>query len=988
MWKRFVYENTPVYVHTQSAHWFVPSPKADEALRLGQEDDTLNALRARIGTPNPPVYAPKTDEKVALQEFWIHLTNRCNLTCTHCLFSSSPSEKDTLTLAKLLPLVEEAYALGARLFVLSGGEPTVHPEFCALVEAILAFKDAEVAVLTNGLLLEKTLTCKDYPKARVHFQVSLDGLPKAHEAIRGKGSFTKLERNLAWLKNAGYPYSLSLCLHPLNVHETPEVVRLAKSLGANHVHFMWPFSRGRAQQEPLMDEKVLFEALLRACAQAEKEGVIIDNLEALKTQIFAPAGTVHDGSSSGRTALAYDGSFYPSAAMVGEKALLMEGRSIAEALQSPVAKAIRESSVVNLTTPLRFLLGGGDFDHSFAHANTFMGDDPYERVMEKLALSLIVQAAKESPVEGVGLQLEMGEILYSCGANEGVVCVHSNCLVATGESASLRLVKDFYHDAALEDKEDILNPVCYEEQYLSHIPQSLRFRGYGCGSPVLDAALVPNEAMLDLGSGRGVECFIAAKLVGEGGRVRGVDMLDSMLDIASKGAREVAQQLGYDNLSFVKGYLESLPEPDQSYDVVTSNCVLNLSSHKRKLFGEIFRVLKNGGRLVVSDVVCDEEPSASIRNDSKLSGECIGGALTITHLLGLLRESGFENVRLLKRFFYRQVQGHSFYSLTFEAHKPQTSPLQTVMYQGPLARLVLEDGTVLLKGVKAQISSHHAKALETKLFIFDGSGNVANQEGQGCACAVPPEKPKPTALNLAPAKPAPSFSLAKKAANCMVCGEGLVYSQVSQENRCYYCGKTVQTSVTCKENHFVCDTCHAKEALEVIEHICAHSNETDMLALFETIRKHPSVPKHGPEHHAMVPAIIVTAFKNSGGNVAQDALHVAITRGASVMGGACGFLGVCGAASGVGIGFAIALGASPVKAQSRQLAQQATHAVLGEIATYEAARCCNREVWTALTIAAKLSEMFLHVKLEAAALSKCDQKKFNQYCYGKLCPIF
>ena len=751
---------------------------------------------------------------------------------------------------------------------------------------------------------------------------------------------------------------------------------------------MWPFSKGRAQEEPLMEEEKLFEALLRAQEEAHKEGLIIDNLEALKTQIFAPSGTVHDGSSSGRTALAYDGNFYPSAAMVGEAALLMEGQSIAEALQSPVAKAIRDSSIATLASPLRFLLGGGDFDHSFAHAGTFMGDDPYGGVMEKLAFYLIVQEAQKNPVDGVGLQLEMGEILYSCGANGGVARVHSNCLVATGESASLRIVKDFYHDAALEDKEDILNPVCYEEQYLAHIPKPLRFRGYGCGSPVLDASLRAGEAMLDLGSGRGVECFIAAKLVGKSGRVRGVDMLDSMLAIASQGAKEVAQQLGYNNLSFAKGYLESLPEPSQSYDVVTSNCVLNLSSHKRKLFGEIFRVLKNGGRLVVSDVVCDEEPSASIRNDGKLSGECIGGALTITHLLGLLRESGFENVRLLKRFFYRQVQGHSFYSLTFEAHKPQISPLQTVMYQGPLARLVLEEGTVLLQGVKATIPAHYAKALESELFIFDSTGAVSNQEGQGCACAVPPEKPKPAGFSLAPVKAVPSFSLTKKAANCMVCGEGLVYSQVSQENRCYYCGKTVQTSVTCKENHFVCDTCHAKEALEVIEHICAHSNETDMLALYETIRKHPSVPKHGPEHHAMVPAIIVTAFKNSGGSVAQDALHVALTRGASVMGGACGFLGVCGAASGVGIGFAVCLGASPVKAQSRQLAQQATHAVLGEIATYEAARCCNREVWTALTIAAKLSKTFLHVKLEAAALSKCDQKKFNQYCYGKQCPIF
>jgi len=176
--------------------------------------------------------------------------------------------------------------------------------------------------------------------------------------------------------------------------------------------------------------------------------------------------------------------------------------------------------------------------------------------------------------------------------------------------------------------------------------------------------------------------------------------------------------------------------------------------------------------------------------------------------------------------------------------------------------------------------------------------------------------------------------------------------------------------------------------LAVIEHICATSKERDMLKLFQQIREHPSIPKHGPEHHAMVPAIIVTAYKNSGGKVSENALKTAISRGSSVMGGACGFLGICGAASGVGIGFAILLESSPVAKKARSSAQKVTYAVLGKIAEYEAARCCHREVWTALNIASSLSETFLHVKLLAQMETKCDQKRFNQYCYGKACPIF
>ncbi|MDD2382955.1 MAG: DUF5714 domain-containing protein [Sulfurospirillaceae bacterium] len=980
-WARLSYEGRSVYVYQKGADWFVPDTKADGLLQRGDTQSiAYRKLRARLPKPPAYVHAPHTPH---LDEFWIHLTNRCNLTCSHCLFSSSPKEKDTLCLETIQKYLQEAYALGCRLFILSGGEPLVHPEILAVIETILAMKGTEVVILTNGLLLEKILTRKDFPKERLHFQISLDGLPKQHDSLRGNGSFDKLKHNLVWLTANGYLFSLSVCLHPTNIQTMDELVTLVESLGAKHLHLLWYFIRGRGGKEDYIEPKKLVKILIEAHEKAEKLGIVIDNIEALKTQIYAPKGTVHDGSSSGRNSLAlgFDGKFYPSAALVGIDEVCMHGRSIEEALHCRIAQKIQSQSVLSLTHPLRFILGGGDLDHSYMHAKTFMGNDPYEIVLEQLALWLITSEAKKYALHAheAHVKLEMGDVLYRCGAHEGVAHTHANCLIATGENASLRLVKSFYNEAALDTKEDILNPVCYEESYLQHIPPHLRFRGYGCGSPILEANLKEGEAMLDLGSGRGIECFIASKLVGRSGHVRGVDMLDSMLTLAHEGIEPIAQNLGYANLSFVKGYIEALPEKANAYDVVTSNCVLNLSNHKRNLFAEIFRVLKPGGRLVVSDVVCEDEPSAKIRNDAKLSGECIAGALSQTHLVGLLRESGFRDIRLLKRFVYRIIEGHPFYSLSFMAYKPKNDMPVAVIYRGNHDAFILED-TIIMQGEKGYLPQNIAEHYSDEFFIVDDKGNVTNQEEQTCACALPPElktTPKVT-FYLSP----------KKMHNCMVCQSALVYKTNEERAECYYCGITSSTSVTCESGHYVCDACHSKEALSVIEHLCENSYEKDMLKLFRQIREHPSIPKHGPEHHAMVPAIIVTAYRNSGGKLPKSALKTALSRGSSVIGGSCGFLGICGAASGVGIGFAILLESSPVASHARTTAQKVTHAVLGKIVEYEAARCCHREVWTALKIASKLSEKFLHVKLLAEVDVTCDQKKFNQYCYGKECPIF
>lgn len=985
-WQRVEFDGMPVYFYKHSADWFVPNKQADKILQEPQESLAYQKLLHRISLPNPKVYTKQsTQTPKALKEFWLHVTNRCNIECQHCLFSSSVHEKDTLSLEVMKKHIKEAYELGCRLFVLSGGEPFVRADINELLAFIFALEKTKVVILTNGMLLEKKLEKTNFDKTRLSLQISLDGLPKEHDAVRGEGSFEKLEQNLVWLKKEGYHFSISTCITELTLKHLDELVELIYSFGATHIHFLWYFALGRAKDNALLVMDEIFDALVSAHKKAQQLGMFIDNFEALKTQIFAPKGTVHDGSSSGQSivALGYDGNFYPSAAMVAEKELLMEGASISQAFESPLAKKISDQSVLSLNSSMRFILGGGDLDHSFSYAKTFMGNDPYEPLLQKLALYLITNEARrfDTTPEKPSLCLEMGDILYTCGADEGVAHTHANCLIATGESESLSFVKEFYTDAANEDKEDILNPACYEEEYLAHIPQKYRFRGYGCGSPIIEADLQEEEAHLDLGSGRGIECFISSKLVGKKGRVVGVDMLDSMLHIANEGTKEVAQNLGYSNLEFKKGYLEKLPLENESFDVITSNCVLNLSTHKRELFSEIFRVLKKGGRVVISDVVCDEEASALIRNDAKLSGECIAGALSQTHLLGLLKEAGFEGVEFLKRFFYREVNGEKFYSLTFKAYKPNNEQVE-VIYKGVGESITFEDGTVLFKGVKSKISKDYAQALSSVLFIVDEEGNVLNQEGVTCSCAMPPEEKSSHNAQLQ------TPVLQKHTNNCMVCEAPLVYGQESHEVECYYCKSKFQTSVTCKEGHYVCDTCHSKEALVIIEQICQNSKHTDMMALFRDIRNHPVIPKHGPEHHAMVPAIIVTCYKNLGFKVPKNVLKTAISRGSSIIGGACGFLGMCGAASGVGIGFAVLLESTPVTSKTRSMAQKVTHKVLGEIAKYEAARCCHREVWTALVLASEISQEFLGVALQTTVQIKCDQKRYNQYCYGKGCPIF
>src|ERR1051325_8209680 len=199
--------------------------------------------------------------------------------------------------------------------------------------------------------------------------------------------------------------------------------------------------------------------------------------------------------------------------------------------------------------------------------------------------------------------------------------------------------------------------------------------GIGGGNPLAIASLKPGQVVLDLGSGAGFDCFLAADAVGRRGKVIGVDMTSEML---SK-ARDNAQKNGFANVEFRLGEIEALPVGDNTVDVIISNCVINLSPEKQRVFNEAFRVLKAGGRLAVADVVATAPLPDEIKADWAAYTRCMSGASQVTEIERMLRASGFENIKIVpkdsSRFFIREwLPGKKIedylVSATIEAVKP------------------------------------------------------------------------------------------------------------------------------------------------------------------------------------------------------------------------------------------------------------------------------------------------------------------------------
>lgn len=317
------------------------------------------------------------------------------------------------------------------------------------------------------------------------------------------------------------------------------------------------------------------------------------------------------------------------------------------------------------------------------------------------------------------------------------------------ESDSLNVdaaVRERYGAAAQAAEPALCCPVSYDPKYLEVIPEEVLQRDYGCGDP--SRHLQPGDHVLDLGSGGGKICFIASQVVGADGYVVGVDINDDMLGLARQYQDEVAERIGYRNTDFRKGRIQDLrlnvelldeylqqhpvasasdwlatdektrdlraqhPLVDSdSMDAVVSNCVLNLvrNEDRKQLFAEVFRVLKKGGRAIISDIVSDEDVPEHLQNNAELWSGCISGAFREDQFLKAFEDAGFYGLEIIDRQAepWAVIEGIEFRSMTVRAWKGKDGPCldrrQAVIYNGPWKVVVDDDGHKLVRGKRMAV---------------------------------------------------------------------------------------------------------------------------------------------------------------------------------------------------------------------------------------------------------------------------------------------
>ena len=276
---------------------------------------------------------------------------------------------------------------------------------------------------------------------------------------------------------------------------------------------------------------------------------------------------------------------------------------------------------------------------------------------------------------------------------------------------------------AVTTGESICCPTSYNVEELKRfIPEEVLHVSYGCGTPAGLATIKPGETVLDLGSGGGIDCFDAARRLGPAGRVIGIDMTDEMLALARRNAPIVAKNLGHPDLitDFRKGLAESIPVEDNTIDLVISNCVINLAPDKRKVFREMFRVIRPGGRFTISDIVADQPIPNYLLHDTAKWGDCLSGALPAWEYLDGLVQAGFVGVHQVTFTPWRVIDGIHFCSLTLTGYKlpdpaeADGSGFATLL--GPFIRAVDELGQTYQRAVPEPIAATTASLLRLPPF--------------------------------------------------------------------------------------------------------------------------------------------------------------------------------------------------------------------------------------------------------------------------------
>jgi ubiquinone/menaquinone biosynthesis C-methylase UbiE len=307
-------------------------------------------------------------------------------------------------------------------------------------------------------------------------------------------------------------------------------------------------------------------------------------------------------------------------------------------------------------------------------------------------------------------------------------------------------VLERYADASRKAEAGLCVSINYDRSLLEVIPQEVIAKDYGCGDP--SRHIREGETVLDLGSGSGKVCYIISQIVGASGKVIGVDFNLPMLDLARKYQKAIGEKLGYYNVEFRRGRIQDLQtdlelidqyltenpvrsvsemarleefeetirreQPlvaDESIDVIVSNCVLNLvrPQDKKQLFAEMYRVLKRGGRVVISDIVSDEPVPEHLARDPNLWSACVSGAFQEEEFLRAFEEAKFHGIRIeeFNSEPYQTVEGIEFRAVTVTAYKGKEGPCiernQAVIYRGPWKQVVDDDGHTLVRGARTAV---------------------------------------------------------------------------------------------------------------------------------------------------------------------------------------------------------------------------------------------------------------------------------------------
>ncbi len=711
-------------------------------------------------------------EPKGLRELWLQINNACNLSCTHCLVASGPNGIAGMPAENMIATIDAAAALGIERVYITGGEPFLRRDIFDLAKHITETHGCELIVLTNATLFAGRVRelLQTLDRQNVKFQVSIDGArPETNDPIRGAGTFHKALDGARILSDLDFDVSLTTVTTEENLDDLPELTAIAKRVGARSQHLMWSHKRGRAAESDngfFPEHVALLEAVMKTVDAARSEGVLLDNIEAVKRRVNGVPGVKYDLGNAGWDSLCVyaDGTVYPSAALANEQALLcgdVRRNAFAEIIErSPIIARLRQATLARnaavANDPFRFLTGGGDLEHAWCFSGDFLGVDPYypitveltKRVMHELGEEKRTRKNLRSGYDAPLLLHAMGEGAIACGTADGalaeqpVLTLHSNCVLSFDVDKPREKVREFYGNAAENPQAELCCPTKYDHSAIAHIPKDVLDRFYGCGSPMTTAGIKEGEIVVDLGSGAGIDVFIAAKFAGPNGKAIGVDMTDRMLSVARENQPRVAAALGYDSVEFREGFLEQIPIESRSVDLVTSNCVVNLSPDKPRVFSEMWRVLKDHGRILISDIVSEKAVPPHLKVNPQLWGECLVGALTQEEFIAALERAGFYGIEILKKSYWKDVEGYPFFSVTVRGWKfEKTSGCvfkgHRAVYLGPAKAFIDEEGHQFPRNEPYEICTDTVAKLSNPPYKEMFAILEPGEERAGYACCGP-----------------------------------------------------------------------------------------------------------------------------------------------------------------------------------------------------------------------------------------------------------